>query len=369
MKRLIPLKIAAPMLATLSAVAVFAATDRKYVVTASGLGAESEGKPVYMSIYDTNEYIDTAFVKDGAFRMEGTVPESSFGRLDLGRRYANFIVGEGAVTVDFETHHPVTGNKVNMDYRRISGELKAVDERYSAIIDSIRNCGLPRNEEEAEIERLFKTYMDSQAIYLKDIVMSNGDNGIGEAMAREYANLIYSSPEKWPEFYGALSPWIKKHSVIGYFDKKFNTAIATGKGKMFVDLEGQTPSGAKAMLSDYVGKGKYTLVDFWASWCGPCIAEAKETLKPLYEKYGNRKDFMILGLATWDNNEKTLAAIEKHGLPWTHILTPGNSAMDTYGISGIPMIILFDPQGRIVERNLRGEKLVDVVEKALHVKK
>lgn len=349
-----------------SSVAV-ATPDMPYIVTASNLGPEMEGKSVYMSVYDTNMFVDTAIVKNGSFRLEGTVPESAFARLDLERNYANFIAGEGELTIDFGTHLPVTGNKVNMEYKRILEELRAINDRYFAIADSIRASNLTEKEKRAEFHKNYNAFMATHPAYLKALVAANSENGVGEAMAREYANMIYNLPEMWQEFYDGLSPWIKKHRVIDRFDKQFKAAIVTGKGKMFADVEGETTEGEKVHLSDYVGKGKYVLVDFWASWCGPCIAEAKETLKPLYEKYGDRDDFMILGLATWDNNEKTLEAIEKHGLPWQHLMTPGMSAMEAYGISGIPMIILFDPEGRIVERNLRGENLVYTVEKAIGV--
>lgn len=78
-------------------------------------------------------------------------------------------------------------------------------------------------------------------------------------------------------------------------------ATATDKGAMFKDIEWRSVDGKISKLSDYVGKGKYVLVDFWASWCGPCRQEASTTLKPVYEKYGSDQRFEFLGVATWDD--------------------------------------------------------------------
>lgn len=86
----------------------------QYTVSCSGLSSQMEGQTVYMSLYDNNMLIDSAKIKDGKFTLNGTIHESSWARLDVGREYANFIAGEGDVIVDFKTHMPVKGNKVNM---------------------------------------------------------------------------------------------------------------------------------------------------------------------------------------------------------------------------------------------------------------
>ena len=114
--------------------------------------------------------------------------------------------------------------------------------------------------------------------------------------------------------------------------------------------------GAKQKLSDYVGKGKVTVVDFWASWCPPCRAEIPK-LQALKAKYGDKFD--VLGVAVWDNPDDTRKAIEELSIIWpviigTHKLT---EPTDLYGIKGIPHIIIFGPDGIIMSRGLSGDDL------------
>lgn len=132
----------------------------------------------------------------------------------------------------------------------------------------------------------------------------------------------------------------------------------SAEGNMFVDFEAEY-EGKVTKLSDYVGKGKYVLVDFWASWCGPCKAEIPNLIE-VYNKYKGDK-FMVLGVATWDKPAATLKAIEKLGIPYPQMLNAQNAGSDAYGIMGIPQIILFGPDGTILKRDLRGSQIEKVV--------
>lgn len=119
-------------------------------------------------------------------------------------------------------------------------------------------------------------------------------------------------------------------------------------------------------LSDYVGKGKYVLIDFWASWCGPCRAEVPN-LQAIYKQYGG-KDFEIVSVAVWDSPMDSWQAIKEEGMTWTQIVcTEQDSQVPTrvYGISGIPYIILVAPDGKVIGERLRGYKIEEAVRKAL----
>ena len=138
---------------------------------------------------------------------------------------------------------------------------------------------------------------------------------------------------------------------------------ATAVGAMFADFEVEN-DGKTQKLSDFVGKGQYVLVDFWASWCGPCRQEIPNLIN-VYNKYKN-KNFNVLGVTVSDRVDDTKRAIEELGINYPQIMGEQNtSGAEVYGIMGIPHIILFGPDGTILARDLRGEMIEAAVKQHL----
>ena len=116
-------------------------------------------------------------------------------------------------------------------------------------------------------------------------------------------------------------------------------------------------------FEDYVGTGNYTLVDFWASWCGPCKAEAPNVVA-IYEKYRD-KGLVVIGVLVNDKQEATEKAMRDLGIHYPQVLDPSMTLASRFGIEGIPYIILFAPDGSIVAEGLRGAQIEEAVGKVL----
>ncbi len=180
----------------------------------------------------------------------------------------------------------------------------------------------------------------------------------------------YMEPEELSEIINSLSDSLKSTPFISHLEQGISAKENTAEGKMFTDFtiiqDPDNPQGSTVKFSDYVGKGKYMLVDFWASWCGPCKREIPN-LKDVYARFKG-DDFDILSVAVWDEPKASVDTAAAYGIPWNHIINAGEIPTDIYGIDGIPHIILFAPDGTILKRELRGEAIAQELAKYIKEK-
>ena len=176
-----------------------------------------------------------------------------------------------------------------------------------------------------------------------------------------------------------LSDEVKATEAVSYILGNLETKKATAVGKKFVDFTVDHDAGVdkdgnpiyeKKSLSDFVGKGKVMLVDFWSPWCPPCKAEIPN-IKAVWEKY-HGADFDVLSVAVWEESRKmdwhnTIDTAAFYGMKWHQLNNGHQEPASLYGIEGIPHMILFDKDGTILKRgdDLRGDKTAKAVAEVL----
>lgn len=236
----------------------------------------------------------------------------------------------------------------NKEVAQESMTEKEIMEKLQPLIEKVEAIPEDENEDEAKKQAILEFVEENQ-------------NDAGVYLIQHF--LAFSMPIEELIKYVDEREYFRNHPKIIEAKKVWEVRMKTGEGKMFQDFEAEY-EGKVTKLSDYVGKGKYVLVDFWASWCGPCREEIPTLIK-VYEKYKGDK-FEVLGVATWDNPKDTKKAIEQLSIPYPQMLNAQKAGSDVYGINGIPQIMLFAPDGTLIKKDLRGEEIVKAVEEALN---
>jgi len=318
-----------------TALMLLASCSKGYKVTVTLPDGSNNGETVFLTNYDTGDTIATAMVENNMCTLEGDADGGFFARLYVGGNPYGFIVEPGEVTLNI-----AEGNAVSP----LNDKIAAWSKEMQAIAD---DSTLSEAENDARYaEGLMKLYQD------------NKDNAIGPWAFCNY--LMYKDLSE-ADIDALLKAAPARYAELKRVAKAKNAArqlTITAEGQKFTDFEVMAEDGAKQKLSDYVGKGKVVVVDFWASWCPPCRAEIPK-LQALKAKYGDRFD--VLDVAVWDNPDDTHKAIEELNITWpviigTHKLT---EPTDLYGIKSIPHVIIFGPDGTIVSRNLLGDDLAN----------
>ena len=161
------------------------------------------------------------------------------------------------------------------------------------------------------------------------------------------------------DFINSGAAWVN-HPMCAPMKKQVQALDKRQPGVMFTDLEMNDIDGKPAKLSDWVGKGNYVLVDFWASWCGPCRREMPHVVEA-YNTY-KEKGFDVVGVSFDSKADAWKGAIKSLGLNW-HIISDLKywqcAAAEADGINSIPSNILVGPDGKIVASDRRGQALID----------
>lgn len=348
----------------LAAVAAFAAVacGPKVSDKTTLEGSFGEGAPESVNIKIQEMDIDTTVaVTDGKFVVELPANKAIFAVLTADGVRARFIPDGTPLT--FSVNEEGAGEIVSKT------PAVSVQEKYKAYVDTMIKL---EKDARAKLEALGDEAADSarsEIIDAYDAAVSecdkkafeeNKDNALGASV---FGNLQYDlAPAQVDSMLNLLDQSLLETKGIARIKKANDAKKTTAEGMMFTDFD---IDGVK--LSDYVGKGKYVLVDFWASWCGPCKREIPN-IKKVYDKYVG-DDFDVLSVAVWDQPQASVDTAKAYGVNWNEIINAQAVPTDLYGIQGIPHIILFGPDGTIVKRDLRGEGIEEEVAKYVTAKK
>lgn len=315
----------------LSSAAVYAQEKSNVEITGTVKGLNS-GK-VYLQKFDNKMFftLDSAELKDGTFKFNKT--------LKLPELYG--------LTVDKE-ESPLY---VFLEKGKVDVSLDPEGYYRNLVV-----TGSASND-------LFTSYKKQKEVKIGAFIKENPSSLVAAyVLYRDFSYRL--SPEEIRQNLQLLDPKLSNTPYVVVLKDLVNVLTSVGIGNKAPDFEGLTPEGKSIKLSDHFGK--YLLLDFWASWCGPCRRENPNLVKA-YQKYHD-KGFEIFAVSLDKNKEAWLKGIKDDNLSWTHVsdLAFWNSAAaKLYGVRAIPANVLIDPNGVIVGRNLRGEDLDKKLEELL----
>lgn len=345
------------LVATAAATVVSCNTNpSSYTIDGTVADSTLNGQTIYLTDMASRDVLDSAVIADCKFKFTGKADTAFVAMLQVRPYRMGFIVENGNIVVELGKTDKVSGTPLNDEFAAFMNDIDSLNQIFIAKQQEIIDKGLSDEEASAEwdkvqvefimpeINKLFSHYYDR-----------NNNNAVG-------AWTLFNwdlSPERLDSVINLAGEVLKADPIVKVLQQRLEVTKKTAEGQMFTDFTIEQPDGTKASLSDYVGKGRYVLVDFWASWCGPCRGEIPN-IKELYDKY-HAKGLDVLGVAVWDKPEDTKKAIDELGIVWPQIINAQQIPTDLYGIQGIPHIILFAPDGTIVARDLRDEAMKEKV--------
>jgi Peroxiredoxin len=345
------------------------------------------GEKVTVSYFNGEKKIYTAVVvKDGAFTIEGTVIDPAKATLSIGTTKemrkinpwvmsdkCSFFIEGGLVTLEGSPLAKAVikaPGKAQKDFLALTAKLKPFNEKEAKSYNDMLNAVVAKDTIARDKFRAINEQSKAQADSVEVVFLeANPSSHVALELIQERvsAKMLSEEKEKLAGWYKKLSADLKGTVVGKQLSEQIETAFKLGPGKQSVDFALNDTLGNPVQLSSF--RGKYVLLDFWASWCIPCRYENPTVIKA-YEQFKN-KNFTVLSVSLEKPGDRKawVDAIHKDGLTWTQVatLTGEESAKmrKLYGIQSIPMNFLIDPQGKIVATYLRGEALLKKLEDIL----
>ena len=356
--------------------AIFAQTPDNYTLkTKIGANITTPARAYLIHTTAGKNVIDSTNIVNGEFSFHGNVAEPTAGiividakgvglrNMDRSADALNLYLEKGAISVnsaDSVAKATITGSKTNDDNVKLREALKPVIAQAKAIMDEAKGASDALKIDptfQNGVQQKYKVVQFQQENIIKKFIQDNPDSFISLAALGSISGPTGDLAEE-EKYYNLLSPAVKQTESAKAFLTSLNALKLTAVGSMAPEFTQADTSGAPVKLSSF--RGKYVLVDFWASWCMPCRQENPNVVRA-YNKYKG-KNFTILGVSLDrpDGKAQWLKAIKDDGLTWNQVSDLkywNNEVASLYRISSIPQNFLIDPTGKIIAKNLRGVDL------------
>ena len=339
------------------------------------VGKLNSPSKVYLSYRQNKTVItDSASIKNGMFELKGQVSNPVKAKLVLDHagkglqslRTPDFVelyLEKGVISLtskDSVYNAVVVGSVVNDDNRKLTEKLAAAKNKmkvmmaeYYAAPDEKKKSKVFQDETEKRYNAITKEIQEIESAFIRD----NPNSYVSLDIIKNTGGSI-PNVEVLDSLFKSLTETIRNSSAGKELSERIDKLKLVAVGAIAPDFTQMTPENQPVKLSDF--KGKYVLIDFWASWCGPCRAENPNVVK-VYNQYKDN-GFTVLGISL--DNEKGrdawLKAINKDQLTWTQVSDLKgwyNEVAALYSVKAVPQNFLIDPNGKIIAKNLRGEEL------------